>query len=233
MATRVRPNAWTRAWPKRATKPALRGAKITSMKASGRVARPAWKGEKPSTNCRYWVSTKNRPNMAKNVRVMVVAPTLNRRLAKNVHGQHGVRVVALPGDEAEGEDGEHREAAHRAGRAPAVHRGLDDGVEQRGQGHDAEQGADGVQPTVVGVLRGGDQQRPGHDGQNHDGHVDEEDRAPPEVLEQEPAHHRAEGGAGAGETGPDGDGPGPLLGREHVGQDGQRGGHDERGARIP
>lgn len=43
--------------------------------------------------------------------------------------------------------------------------------------------------------------------------------AEPEVLEQEPAEDRAEGGAGTGETGPDGDGLGPLLGREDVGDD--------------
>jgi hypothetical protein len=62
---------------------------MMSMAARGRVARPALKGANPSTNCRYWVSTKNRPNMQKKVRVMVAAPTLNRRLRKRPIGSIG------------------------------------------------------------------------------------------------------------------------------------------------
>ena len=54
--------------------------------------------------------------------------------------------------------------------------------------------------------------------------------APPELLQQCAGDHRADGGAGPGEAGPRGDGPGPLLGREHRRDDRQRGGHDERRA---
>ena len=50
------------------------------------------------------------------------------------------------------------------------------------------------------------------------------------MLEQEAAGDRADGGAGAGQAGPDGDGLGPLLGREDVGQDRQGRRHDEGGA---
>ena len=43
-------------------------------------------------------------------------------------------------------------------------------------------------------------------------HVDEEDRAPPEVLEQQAAAERADGDAEAGDAGPDADGLRPLAG---------------------
>ena len=81
-----------------------------------------------------------------------------------------------------------------------------------------------------GVLGRGDEERPGDEGDGHDGQVDGEDLVPAEVVHQEPADQRAEGHAQAGHAGPDADGPAPFLGREHVGQDGQRGGHDERAA---
>ena len=67
-------------------------------------------------------------------------------------------------------------------------------------------------------------------GDDDDGHVDEEHRAPPEVAQQEAAEARADGGAEPGDAGPDGDGLGPLLRREHVGEDRQRGRHDEGAA---
>ena len=59
---------------------------------------------------------------------------------------------------------------------------------------------------------------------------DEEDRAPPELLEQRARHEDAEGAAGTGEAGPDADRLGALLRREHAGDRRQRAGHEERGA---
>ena len=50
----------------------------------------------------------------------------------------------------------------------------------------------------------------------HDRHVDEEDRAPPEVLEQDAADDRPEPTLGAGDGGPHADGPAPLT---RVGED--------------
>ena len=60
--------------------------------------------------------------------------------------------------------------------------------------------------------------------------VDEEHRAPPEVVEQQAADERPDRAAGAGEAGPDGDRPAPLVGREDVGEDRQRRRHDQRRA---
>ena len=68
----------------------------------------------------------------------------------------------------------------------------------------------------------------------HDRHVDEEDRAPPEVLEQQAADHRADGAAGAGDRRPHADGPAPLTRvAEDVGEQRQRGRHDQRARRRP
>ena len=63
------------------------------------------------------------------------------------------------------------------------------------------------------------------------GHVDHQHRAPPEVLEQPAAGHRAEGHGDAGGGGPHGDRRRPLLGDgEDVDEDRQRGGEHQGGA---
>src|SRR5690606_16487854 len=59
----------------------------------------------------------------------------------------------------------------------------------------------GVRGAGLGEQPGADEDQDGHHGQ-----VDQEDRAPPEVLEQEPAHDRSDGGAGGGGRAPDADG---------------------------
>ena len=59
---------------------------------------------------------------------------------------------------------------------------------------------------------------------------DDEDRVPRELLEQRAGREDAERATGAGEAGPDADGLGPLLGREHAGDGGERARHEERGA---
>ena len=52
---------------------------------------------------------------------------------------------------------------------------------------------------------------PSTEGDDRDGDVDRERRAPPEVLDQPAAEHQAERTAAAGDAGPDGDGLGPLA----------------------
>ncbi len=63
------------------------------------------------------------------------------------------------------------------------------------------------------------------DADDDDRHVDQEHRAPPEVLEQEPAEQRAEGDSAADGSRPDADGPAALGRREDHGDDRQ--GHRE------
>src|SRR5205807_1283708 len=60
-------------------------------------------------------------------------------------------------------------------------------------------------------------------------HVDQEDRAPPEVVEQQAAEHRAGGDADADRRGPQADRAGAFGRLEDVGDDGERLRHD-RGA---
>ena len=52
------------------------------------------------------------------------------------------------------------------------------------------------------------------------------------MLEQEAGRDGPDGRAAAGDAGPHRDGLGPLLGREDVGEDRQRGGHDEGGGQA-
>ncbi len=64
---------------------------------------------------------------------------------------------------------------------------------------------------------------------DHDRHIDQEDRAPPEVL-QDAAGDGAGGDGEADHTGPDADGLGLLRGLEDVHDDREGGGQDEGAA---
>ena len=84
---------------------------------------------------------------------------------------------------------------------------------------------------AFGVPRVWHQPGGGEQAGRGDGHVDQEDRAPPEVGQQQAADDRAEGHADADGTAPQGDRPlafGPVA--EHVADDGQRRGDHQRGA---
>src|SRR5262249_18544271 len=63
-----------------------------------------------------------------------------------------------------------------------------------------------------------------------DGDVDEEDRAPGDVLGQPAADQRAEREGDGRDAGPRADGAAALLGRERVGDDAERGGAEQGGA---
>src|SRR5205807_10163653 len=68
----------------------------------------------------------------------------------------------------------------------------------------------------IGVAGLGDEAEPRR--RADDGHrdVDQEDRAPPEVGEQQAAEHRADGHADADSGGPDSDGARPLMPHERA-----------------
>ena len=72
--------------------------------------------------------------------------------------------------------------------------------------------------------------RPAMQREDHDRDVDEEHRAPPEVGQQPAADDRADPDPQAGHAGPDADRATALLGGEHVREDRQRRGHDQRAA---
>ena len=116
------------------------GATNMMMNANGNCSSPDSSGEYPSTNCRYWASRKNVPNMAKNISVIPADATLNRRSLEQVAGRASgggvpTRATGRTGD-GDGGDGER---AERGRRRPAVLRALDDPVDERRQADDRQQ----------------------------------------------------------------------------------------------
>jgi hypothetical protein len=75
---------------------------------------------------------------------------------------------------------------------PAALRDLDHPVHEADQADRGQDGAEEVDPGRRGVLRLRYQQRDRDQGEQHDGYVDQEHRAPPEVAQQVPADDRAE-----------------------------------------
>ena len=123
------------------------------------------------------------------------------------------------------------EGAQRRRRAPALARRLDRRPHQRRHAHDREHDAQRVELRRARVPRLRD--RPPRDRQHHhdERHVHQEHRSPPEPREQQPAEHRPEGDPQAGERGPHAECTPTLAGiGEDVGQDRDRGRHDQRGA---
>jgi hypothetical protein len=70
---------------------------------------------------------------------------------------------------------------------------VDDPVDQPGQRHDRQQHPGDVEPARGGVARLGDDASVRDHAEHGDRHRDEEDRAPPEVLEHRAAGQRAAG----------------------------------------
>jgi hypothetical protein len=81
-----------------------------------------------------------------------------------------------------------------------------------------------------GRLRHGHEKRARDERDRDDHDVNQEDRAPPEVLEQPATDDRAECETDSGESRPDRDRLTALFRREDVGQDRQRCRHHQRGA---
>ena len=143
------------------------------------------------------------------------------------------RVLFLPFGVQEARDQHHagRDAAPHLPAAPtAALAAFDQAVGDTQQAERRQAQAERIEPATLRTARirydeGGADQAHGHDRQ-----VDQEDRAPPEVVDQQTAEHRPCGDADAGGRGPDGDRAGPALGREDRTDDGHRGRHDHRAA---
>src|SRR5690606_1326612 len=89
--------------------------------------------------------------------------------------------------------------------------GFLDGEGAGYQSHHDDQGSFQV-PGARGVgARARHQQQSQRQGEQHDGHIDQEYRAPPEMLQKQPADHRTKGGAARGDRSPDADGDGALA----------------------
>ena len=170
--------------------------------------------------------------MAKNVIVMAMLAAVNRRFLKKRTSSIGWSVCSSQATNG----AEHQDAAdearhdHRVG--PALGRRLDDRPQQGDEARRStapRRAGRGGGPSGRATAAAGT--GPADEGDDAHRDVDEEHRAPPEVLQQEAADHRADGAAGAGDGGPDADGPAPLAWvAEDVGEQRQGGRHDQRGA---
>ena len=126
-----------------------------------------------------------------------------RARAEEAEVDHRLEHAALhdrEGDQADGRDGEQPDDP---GRAPApgvaLDEGEDEGREADGDGGHAGE-VDVVRRALVARLaRGGEGDDDGHDGHRD---VEEEDRLPGDVLDQEAADHRADGEGQGADAGP-------------------------------
>ncbi|RAO59922.1 hypothetical protein PSN01_02546 [Micromonospora saelicesensis] len=111
-------------------------------------------------------------------------------------------------------------------RAEAVAGHLLDAVDHRQQRAERQCRADQVEPPGRRVAELGHQERHEQEQHQHRRDVDQEDRAPPEVLQQDATEHRADRDATGEGGGPDADGGPALFGVvEHVAHQGERRGH--------
>jgi hypothetical protein len=121
-------------------------------------------------------------------------------------------------------------AGHGAGR-PALRRRLDDRPHERDEADARQPRARPVQPPPQRVARLRDEPAARDERDRGERHVDDEDRAPPEVVEQHAADGGAERDAEAGRCRPQADRRGPLA---RVGEDAdeqrERRRHDQRRA---
>ena len=153
------------------------------------------------------------------------------RVAEHVHVQQRRGRAQLVDDEQTEDRGAARQRGQRDAVDPAVAPAADDAVDERAQADHRQHRPERVEPPVLGIARLGHDQPQPHQGERDDRQVHQEDRAPVEVLEQQPAGERPEGDADARRARPHRDGPLPL-GRvgERVRDDRQRRREDQRGA---
>ncbi len=129
-----------------------------------------------------------------------------------------------PYERHEGEDADDG----RTGYAPAraVRRRLLDGVDDADHADEGEHDAEQVPGAGGRVLRLGDHLDADDHQDGHDRQVDQEDRTPPEVLQQHPADDRADGRARGGHGAPDADGEAAFARVvEEVADEGEGGRH--------
>ncbi len=150
-------------------------------------------------------------------------------VAQHADVQHRMRLLALAQDQAGQEGNGADEGREDQGVGPAAARSLDDAEHERGEAGDAQHGADGVEAGGGRVLGLGYQDQAGRDAGGGHGHVDEEDRPPPVVLQQPAADQRAEGHAGRQRRAEGRHRLGAFVGAEQGREDREGEGGDERG----
>lgn len=145
-------------------------------------------------------------------------------------GDHGVVTGALAAHE-EPPEGQAGGEAAGVQRGEALGGDLLEPVDHRQHGGRRQRHAQQVEAAGRRVRELGDQHGDQDQQEQHRGHVDQEDGAPPEVVQHHPAEHRAQGDAAGHGTGPDRDGLAALLVvLEEVAYEGERGRHQGRTA---
>ena len=112
--------------------------------------------------------------------------------------------------------------------AEAVIATGDDAVDEADQADDRQYDAQEVESGPVRVTRFGDDPQDGDHSDHDDRYVDQENRAPPEVLQQGTADDRADGDTETDRTGPDTDRLATLARVEDI-RDDRQGGRQDRG----
>src|SRR4029079_9971824 len=100
----------------------------------------------------------------------------------------------------------HTEPQQAGAAGPATRGRLDDGVDEGAESSDRRDCASRLEGAGMRVLRLRQQEVSDGERSDDDRNVDEEHRAPREVLEKEAAGDGADRGPAAGESGPDGGG---------------------------
>ena len=215
----------------RSTTFALSGATIIVGIAHARSRTPVCSAVYPSTNWKYWVSTKIEPNIAKNTAEIAPLPALKRGFLKNRRSSIGSSVCSSHQKNAAATTAPAANTTTVLVAVQPLRRRLDHRVEQQAQIRRSTATAPtGSSFGAAGSFESGMRKTPGEDAERDDRQVHEEHRAPVEVLEQEPADQRAERDRDSGRRRPHADGLAPLGRGEHVGDDRQRRRHDERAA---
>ncbi|MGX1245855.1 hypothetical protein RKD46_006959 [Streptomyces pseudovenezuelae] len=153
---------------------------------------------------------------------------LKPRLRKRTHVEERGRQGQLAADE--GPEGRRTQEARRD-RLPrdAVRGGFLDRVDHGDHADQGQGDADRVPGARIRVAGLRQQLDADEDQDGHHRQVDQEDRAPPEVFEQEAADDRADRRAGGGGRAPDADGEAAFARVvEEVADQGQGGGHEGR-----
>ena len=178
----------------------------------------------------YWLRKKIEPNIAKNTSVTAIDAAEKRGFLKKLTSSIGSGVWSSQRMNAS----EHRAAAdesdqHRR-RRPTLARSFDDPEQDAGERADRQHGSEPVDRLRVRILRVGHDRDHRHDRDRDHRQVDEEHRAPPEMVEQVAADERPDRDAEPGHSRPDPDRAAPLVVGKDVGQDRERRRHDERAA---
>ncbi len=151
-------------------------------------------------------------------------------VAEEAEVEHRILDARLPPEEGAQQRNAHRERSEHETGGPTVLGRLDDRVHEDAEAGGRECGTEQVERawlgiTALGHVADAEQQR-----RDRERHVDQEHGRPVEPLEQQSARQRAEPDPHRRQGGPDRDRLTALLAGEDVGDDRERGGHDQRRA---